>query len=210
MCVIVHKPAGEVISDFDLYDMWQANKDGAGLAFFRSDGAIVVHKGIMRLDDLCILMDKLTKVELVLHFRLATHGKTNRLQTHPFVITDTIGDAKGTQAVVWNKPVLFHNGIISGYGTENYSDTLEFTVKTLSQIPDLETQLDVLALVPGKYAVLGNGQVHLIGKFEKHGNLSVSNTYWKPSPIKMGTKKTKGKPVYKTVDEYWKKKYPLL
>lgn len=209
MCVIVHKPAGVAISDFDLYDMWQSNKDGAGLAFFRADGATVIHKGIMNINDLCVLVDKLVHTELVLHFRLATHGKTNKAQTHPFIVTDNINDAKGTQAVVFGKPVLFHNGVISGYGNEDHSDTVDFVVKTLSKIPDLSTQLDVLALIQGKYAVLANGQIHLVGTFEKHGKLTVSNTYWKPKTFKMKTKKGKEVPQYSSIDEYWKKKYPL-
>ena len=59
---------------------------------------------------------------MLIHFRIATHGKVELSNCHPFKLN--------------NKMAIIHNGIISGYGskTENLSDTKDFINKVIGNI----------------------------------------------------------------------------
>ena len=62
-----------------------------------------------------------TTSPMLIHFRIATHGKVELDNCHPFKLN--------------NRMVLIHNGIISGYGDkEKKSDTRDYIDKVLSKI----------------------------------------------------------------------------
>jgi len=177
MCVIVIKPAGTDISAHNLSGMFEANSDGAGLAFI-SNNSIKVEKGFFSLKKLKKRLKQLTDVELVLHFRYATHGIINKAQTHPFVISKNTWTAKCKQATPQVHSVLFHNGIISDYGTKTYSDTLQFVTSTLAHVKTTQAKLNVLELTDCKYALLDKSGIYTVGKFEEFAGLQCSNLHW--------------------------------
>lgn len=198
MCVITVKPRNIIIDYSTVQNMWLKNPDGCGLAYFDSDGRVLVEKGFMTLPEAWTAINRHQDKELVIHFRLATHGKKTPQQTHPFAITKNIVDAKAYYCGGAFKAVLFHNGIITNYGNEKYSDTLEFIVCTLAEIPKLRTKLDVLELTENKYALLTKGKIYLIGDFHKHKGLTCSNLYFLPQPVFRNVKySSSGTPWYK-------------
>jgi|GEM_PF-3377383 len=178
MCVIVYKPAGIKIKESTLKKMWDANKDGAGLAYFNEDVSITIEKGFMTLEDLSDALEPLTDKTIALHFRLATHGKVNPHQTHPFAVSTNVVDSKAYFSNKTFKSVIFHNGIIDEFGTKKISDTLHFVSNVLARIPDTATRLKLLGITDSKYILMENGYFYNIGKFEKFEGLEVSNTYF--------------------------------
>ena len=174
MCVIIVKPKNVEIKYPDLWAAWSYNPDGAGLAYY-DRGKIIVQKGFMEIDDFWNVLKKLKNKKVVLHLRYATHGKVNKHQTHPFAIVDSVNGAKSATDI---QAALFHNGIVSNFGNDQISDTIDFTVKVLAEISKLSTRLKVLRLVGSKWALLQNGKVHLVGKFEKYRGLKCSNLNW--------------------------------
>lgn len=179
MCVIVHKPSGETVSKQTLADMWRANPHGAGLAYLTEYG-ICVDKGLMTLAELERSLDELgPQPDVVFHLRVATHGRINRGQTHPFVIAQEIGQAKGLKLDDYHHAVVFHNGVISGFGDDDYSDTLRFVTQVLSVIPD-HARVPLLDLVGSKFVVFtSDGTINRCGTFHKVDGLYVSNKNWR-------------------------------
>ena len=119
MCLIVFQPKGDgVLPTFELRDAWNANPDGAGYMFAR-DGELVIRKPFFKYRslkrhyrrDFAKYGDK---SPFVLHFRYATHGPKNSLNTHPHPLADgTVG--------------LAHNGVFPWIPEDTtISDTVHF------------------------------------------------------------------------------------
>ena len=194
MCVIVLKPKGANIAKLDLEDMFAANPDGAGLAYYKGRD-LIVKKGLMKVSQVIAAMKPLTNYEVVLHFRYATHGTVNELQTHPFLISDETLIAKGKVNPNKINSALFHNGIIHNYGTKTLSDTLHFVTQTLSQCQHTQLKIDVLSLIGDKFALLEHGKIYLVGDWQQYGACKVSNMHWQWSygvakPAKRKSKKS--------------------
>lgn len=183
MCVIAYKPRSTTISKETLTDMWEHNPDGAGLAFYNEEQNIVIMKGFMELSDLWLAVQPLQKLELVIHLRWATHGLTTPAQTHPFVISEKERIAKGyNTADMVPEAVLFHNGVLTNFGDKRISDTLDFVLRVLGPMKRkrksealLETWKDLLKTVGSKYAIMYDGEIELVGHFQRHKGLEVSN-----------------------------------
>lgn len=125
MCVICLIPADKSIDQSEFDSMMSHNPDGFGLMYF--------DKGNLTSSKLYIpmfskqkqiawelaqrAMEKAQKSgsALALHFRIATHGEVSKANSHPFEI------AKGYK--------LMHNGILSGYGSKEKSDSLAYAEK---------------------------------------------------------------------------------
>ncbi len=175
MCLIIYKPQNSIISKADLRSAWNNNPDGLGLAYF-DQNMIKVHKGIMTFKDAYKLISNLKNKELVIHFRFATHGSILPENTHPFEIHHNIDVSK---KCLDPKSILFHNGVIQGFGSNTLSDTCHFTTSILSKIEALEDRFNLLESVGSKYIVmdLDSNLIQLIGKFEDYKGLKVSNLY---------------------------------
>lgn len=175
MCVIVHKPANVRISKSIVKEMFHANPHGCGLGYFADDGMVEIVKGLMDVKSAWRAINSLNDLELVIHFRWATHGPTSKKMTHPFSLRNSPAEAEGD---LWTDSALFHNGVIGRYGTADMSDTLHFCCSVLANIEDLQTRLAVLALTRDKFAVMENGEVYLVGNFVEHKGMLVSNMMW--------------------------------
>lgn len=175
MCVIVIKPAGTEIERSDLEAMFRRNSHGMGFAYFLEDGSVRIDKGYMTQESAIAAIMRNMGKSLVIHFRLTTHGKTCPAQCHPFVVSEDVTEAKtlGTAPCA-----LFHNGIISGYGDKDISDTIHFTCQVLSKIPDATVRQEVLCLTGDKFALLQDGQVFLVGEFKEYKGLMCSNLHF--------------------------------
>jgi predicted glutamine amidotransferase len=175
MCVIAVKSENVKISYETVSKMWQANPNGAGLAYFDVDGRVVVNKGFMKLRQAWEAINRLQDKEIVIHFRYATHGRVSPQQTHPFAITHRILDAKAYKSDKTFHSVIFHNGVLPIYGNKEFSDTLDFITSTLVDIPKLRTKLEVLELTGDKFVYMTQNEIYTIGKFEVYEGLDCSN-----------------------------------
>lgn len=121
MCIAILKPKDKVLSEDTLRICNEANPDGCGFAYIDNNQVI-----IKKFLDFERFLEEYKKVEgmsnMLIHFRITTHGGTNIDNTHPFILN--------------SRMALIHNGIISGYGDkgEGKSDTRDFIDKVIGNI----------------------------------------------------------------------------
>lgn len=181
MCVIALKKRKIKIDLATVELMFDQNPDGAGFALIE-DNKTTISKGYFTVDDLWKDIQHLQDKRLVLHFRIATSGGINVPMCHPFIVSDDIKLATSLYEET-NKPVLFHNGMISHFGNIKMSDTCQFTTTVLANLPTLEAQLQVLKLANTKFIFIRDNQVYKIGQFYKYKGLSVSNDHFIPRQL---------------------------
>lgn len=109
MCIITIKPAGNNISEDNLYNMWVNNPHGAGMMYAR-DGKLHVLKGLMTYSQFIKAYRNVRDEKLVIHFRWRTHGPMLKKLTHPFYVKNNVG--------------MVHNGVIPFLNVKRHeSDT---------------------------------------------------------------------------------------
>ena len=191
MCVIAFSPKGnEAPTEEQIKEMFKKNPDGAGYAW---DDGTTVHfkKGFMNVDDLLEDLGPLEKWKdknLAMHFRIGTAGKNDKKTTHPFPLTNNFGELRKLQG---DGPVLFHNGVISGYGgiiDPLASDTQDFVAGVASKLltrPNTPSKITAKTIdtIIGSSRLLimyGKNKVVKFGDWkEKDGNF-YSNLLWEP------------------------------
>lgn len=191
MCVIIVKKAGqEVPSESFLKKAWHSNPDGAGFAY--SDGENVhVVKGLMNLCDFFEAVEAVRKavedlksLNMVFHFRIATHGAVEPLNTHPFKICDF--EEKATKKLKFStkRGVFFHNGILSNFGSKSKSDSFDFCDTILRGVQDFSNfevhqMLENIASYNiSRFAILTPGDVYTFGNFVEVNGYFCSNNYF--------------------------------
>lgn len=151
MCIAILN-GGKQLPKKKLQNCWNNNDDGAGMLYL-SDGVLVAEKfGNDSLVNSSKNFDKFYQryvdiksgmgdVPMLLHFRIATHGFTDEF-LHPFFVSPDLG--------------LIHNGVITGFGSKDKSDTAEFT-ELLSSMPGMTTceMLDIPFVEDAIYMYLG-------------------------------------------------------
>lgn len=176
MCVIAIKPKKIKIKKKTLFDMFDSNPDGAGLAVVLNNSTII-SKGYFDPDHLWDDVATIQDHSLVLHFRLATHGQINEENCHPFVIHEDERESADVYKET-ELSVLVHNGIIPGYGTDKISDTWDFVTTCLARCNDTTDKLRLLHLIQSKFALIDSGKVYTTGEFYNYQGLTVSNTHF--------------------------------
>lgn len=120
MCIAIVKLKDKSIPKETLEICSKNNPDGCGFAY--SDNGKVYIKKFM---DFETFYEEYSKVEnkstMLIHFRIATHGKVETKNCHPFKLN--------------NRMALIHNGVISGYGDKDKkTDTQDFIDKVIGNI----------------------------------------------------------------------------
>ena len=176
MCVIYNSIHGNHPTNKQLRKMFDANPHGAGFAI-KSENEWQVIKGVMSLRDLKAIAPRLRDAkEVIGHFRLATHGAINELNCHPFALHADFLKAQEAQDI--SQGLLFHNGILNGFGSDSFSDTLDFTVSVLKKLNEPD-RIALLNSVNGKFIYLDSaGKAHAIGLSHHINGFLVSNSYW--------------------------------
>lgn len=123
MCVIAICEKNVRPSLVQRRQMWDANKDGAGIAWVSKAkrGGVRFIKGLMTFEEFEAAYATVpVDVEAVLHFRISTVGGTSRALTHPFVVSE-----KSPLALTGRVPgVWFHNGHWSEWESALLQSTL--------------------------------------------------------------------------------------
>lgn len=127
MCIIAVIPKDKSISKNTLYNMFKNNPDGTGIGYVdKNNNKLAIIKGIFSPTELYekykYAKDN-SKSDIIIHCRLATHGRINTEMCHPFFV---------------NEHLLFaHNGIISGMPfSRTVSDTYQFNEYILKQFKE--------------------------------------------------------------------------
>lgn len=174
MCIIINKLAGSHLPSKNLLkNAWARNPDGAGFTTI-IDGALYTRKGFMNFNDFYDSYKQVATVDapICLHFRIATSGGVSPAMCHPFEIN--------------SNAVLFHNGILSGIGTQQKSDTMLLATEFLTYLPIDDQTLDIFgALISNdyynKFVIATPHGFRMYGDFtEIDKGLYASNTYFLP------------------------------
>lgn len=213
MCIAIVKPMGTELPTKELLKRcWDNNPDGAGLMY--NDGNnVIIHKGFTKFKGFYKYLKALDKTEdlkdkdLVLHFRIATSGGVNRECTHPFPITKDISDMKKLDNVC--EYGFAHNGIIDGYGSKDFSDTMEYVSTIISNIHDLdnsESLINALAYEhASRFVVLTKDNFELGGSWVLDNDCYFSNSTYKWSYYSKATPSYKWSS-YDDLEEYYSEK----
>lgn len=145
MCIIVAKPAGAKMPGKKIIsNCFSNNPDGAGIMLC-ANGKVRGYKGLMTYESVINQLAKLEKkygkldnFNVVMHFRIGTHGANIAANTHPFPVTGTY---KAMRKLEWIADLgMAHNGIISDVSShkdikkENVSDTMVFIRRVVNPI----------------------------------------------------------------------------
>ena len=205
MCIAIAKPMGvEIPSEETLRQCWLNNPDGAGFAFAH-EGNVFIKKGFMTWDAFIASFNYWNeKIDfknkgMLIHFRIATHGGTNRSMTHPFPI-DTDEGALSKPEYITNYAVI-HNGIISltsskASKTHVMSDTAIFIRDYLSLISKNKRWFNnpyniqlIEKLIDSKMAILDRfGNIKMTSGFDADNGVYYSNKTYQDNYYRKSTK----------------------
>ena len=131
MCIIVYKPVGVSNPSWrTLKNCFENNPNGCGF-MYAEDGEVHIRKGFMSWRGFKTAFKPFKNrvdIPIVTHFRITTNGATSPQNTHPFPLSDSVGELR---ALNFDCNVgIAHNGIISltSYA-DKLSDTMEFIRK---------------------------------------------------------------------------------
>jgi len=197
MCIAIMKSENKKISKTTLQRCYDANPDGAGF-MFADNKELTVKKGYFTFKEFYKEYKPHENKQVLLHFRIKTHGKIDKNNCHPFLVNSGLG--------------FIHNGIISGYGDDKQSDTIDFNKSILQKIvakhgnmglfddPMVELIENVIGY--SKLVFLDrHGNYRIMNEDKGHWNNGIwysNNSYKKPEPVtytgydwtKQGTQRT--------------------
>lgn len=137
MCIAIAIFSGKPLERGVARNCWANNSDGAGFCFTTGE-RVVIKKGYMKFDDFWEAYESydLTDCPHLIHFRIQTSGKTDRMNTHPWRVT--------------KRMAMIHNGILRFPHTKQLSDTGNF----------VKTFVRPIALGMGEEYVMYNESLH--------------------------------------------------
>lgn len=132
MCIAVYLPKKKTIDAETLYNCYISNPDGMGFAYWDENNNLIVRKFVgqekimLGIEEFLMTRERYIKKQMLIHFRIASHGKISKKTCHPFIV---------------NKDTVFcHNGILSEFSKQlsldsKISDTMLFNQKVLKKLP---------------------------------------------------------------------------
>jgi hypothetical protein len=161
MCIAIYKPKDKVLSLATLKECYTSNPDGAGF-MYAENKKLHIEKGFFSFQSFYDAFKKHESKQAVIHFRIKTHGKIDTTNCHPFAVNNAIG--------------FVHNGIISGFGDANHSDTIGFNQSILQP---LVSKWGNLALFQDPIIDLIEGRIGYskLVFLDRHGNHKIMNEH---------------------------------
>ena len=159
MCIAIYKPKDVVISKETLAQCYKSNPDGAGFMYAHKK-ELHMQKGFFTFDEFWEEYAKHQDKQAVIHFRIKTHGPINEENCHPFLINNALG--------------FVHNGIISGFGVDNKSDTNHFNDEILKPLVSKWGNLSLFQPAMKQLIESRIGYSKLIF-LDRHGNYDIFN-----------------------------------
>lgn len=181
MCIAIYKPADVTINKETLAQCFKSNPDGAGF-MYTENKELHMQKGFFTFNDFWNAYEPHKEKQAAIHFRIKTHGKIDTDNCHPFMINKSLG--------------FIHNGVISGFGLTDKSDTYHFNDEILKPLVhkygnNILTNPSIKFLIESKigyskFVMLDRHGNHTLFNEDKgvwDGEVWFSNTSYKPAPI---------------------------
>jgi predicted glutamine amidotransferase len=127
MCIAILNTKAATLKKQTLKNCWLNNSDGAGILYINDDGKMEYIKEMKDFDKFYNAYSLIKQTygkqkNIVLHFRISTHGKVNETNCHPFLVDENCG--------------FVHNGVIYNAPTsKEFSDTYMFNEVILKKMP---------------------------------------------------------------------------
>jgi len=175
MCVIIYNPVdAEPITKEEISDAWDYNPDGAGFAIQRN-GKVQYERGFMNKKNFINeVMKYIGKYNTVLHFRISTSSKVNKLQCHPYERSH-IESLRGTT----NDSVICMNGIVSCdyVDRKKYNDTMNYIIDHQETFKNINQHIiDMIGDVTGsKWFVMKPNSIFKTSDFQEYEGRFYSN-----------------------------------
>lgn len=198
MCIIVYAPAGVTVNESVLTNCFSSNPDGAGI-MYQSNGKVKIDKGYMSFSSFFAAWNSIpSDVDRVAHFRIATSGRIEGGNCHPFPICKDYTEMRKLES--WTHIGLAHNGILTKYTPKDrlmstHSDTMAFIKKIVHPLGNLVMRPEVQDLIDdatnNKFAIMSPRQTVLIGHFIQYQGAFYSNSSYLPkweSTYKVGVR----------------------
>jgi len=194
MCILIHKPQGVKMPTNDQLEIcFENNPHGAGIGWIDHDGLSHIRKGFMDVKSLKDFIQKngrmLDSVDVVLHFRYATHGSIRVGNCHPFPVDVKLVNLRNTNYTGYFR-IMAHNGVISEFnkftgGKTDLSDTICLAKLIHEDGDDAAYIKDILTKGHNKFVISdGNGVMKRFGQFIEDGGIFWSNSTYKPYTYK--------------------------
>ncbi|NDG31888.1 hypothetical protein EB118_17670 [bacterium] len=163
MCIAILNKEGK-LPQSALDNSWKNNNEGGGLMWVQ-DGMLKVFKtyDFNEFSDMYYAIRTNENIgNVVLHFRIATSG-FDKLGTnlHPFLVNDDLG--------------FVHNGIISGLGNKEHSDTYQFN-ELLKGLPNDFLHNDSIMHFIGEY--ISSSKLIFLDSNDKYAIVNESYGHW--------------------------------
>lgn len=179
MCIAIVNQPNYFIPKQQLKNAWDNNNHGAGIAYV-DNGKVMAYHEPYNFEDFFEeyeFIRELTDAPMLIHFRIATHGKGIDM-LHPHSVTE-------------GRVSLIHNGVISGLGDSIVSDTREFAEILGKFYPDNVDFIDHVGIEAMALALLGKtnkvalldwrGEVRILnghlGHYDDYGNWFSNSSY---------------------------------
>ena len=166
MCIIVLNTKYHLSKEI-MIECWQANNDGAGI-MYALDGKLTIFKELKNFNTYYeyynTLRKEFKKIKIGLHFRIATSGKIDTNNIHPFKINDKLS--------------FMHNGIIDIplQKKTKISDTIAFNQKILKQLPNNFLNSRAITHLISRY--IGRSKILFMNNQGKHWIINEDLGHW--------------------------------
>lgn len=152
MCIAILNTKKHTISKKHLRNCWENNGDGAGILYINGENKLDVFKEMNSFATFYKMYSYIKQEHghnnIVLHFRISTHGKVNETNCHPFLVSENVG--------------FVHNGMIYDVPTHpDYSDTYLFNELYLKMMKDGFEQNEAMLDMIESYIGVGNKLIFL-------------------------------------------------
>jgi predicted glutamine amidotransferase len=127
MCIAILNKKEATLKRELLKNCWDNNGDGAGLLYIDNKKQMKTFKELKSFEvfyqEYSRVKKSYGKRNIVIHFRISTHGKIDETNCHPFLVNDNLG--------------FVHNGMIYDVPTsKDYSDTYMFNEVVLKNFTE--------------------------------------------------------------------------
>lgn len=159
MCIAIYKPKNKTISEETLAECFRSNHDGAGFMYVEKK-ELKIQKGFFTFQEFYDAYKEHENKQAVIHFRIKTHGPVAAENCHPFNVNQSLG--------------FVHNGIISGFGSTDESDTRDFNAKIIQPLVAKWGNLAIFQPAMKSLIEARIGYSKLIF-LDRHGNVDIFN-----------------------------------
>lgn len=186
MCIIVYKPIDTQLPDEEiLKECFSSNPHGAGFMYRDQNASkIQIKKGFMTfkaLESALSALSDISSLDLVIHFRYATHGSQKPGNCHPFPIDPSVKALRKLSIV--SERGMVHNGINSLFsGIKNRADLSDSAMlaKYISRLGITDPLIKSALSDHGKYILMDSDNTQMIGLFISDNGCYYSNDSYKP------------------------------